>query len=170
MSEAQRTAMLLDWWSLDADDDEYELLPDDLKKELAHSQEPEAPGGAKQYEPLLTLALRRCYVGVTNEYLQSRLRRCGALEEVIGEPEDLIPCECCGYRTLPERGGFDICPVCFWEDDGSSDLDRVSPANHRTLRTARESFARIGAVDEAGVAKVLPDGRERYRLSRDPKE
>ena len=24
---------------------------------------------------------------------------------------------CCGYRTLDERGAFDICPVCFWEDD-----------------------------------------------------
>jgi len=26
-------------------------------------------------------------------------------------------CPCCGYLTLPERGAYDICPVCFWEDD-----------------------------------------------------
>ena len=26
-------------------------------------------------------------------------------------------CLCCGYRTLDTRGEYDICPVCFWEDD-----------------------------------------------------
>src|SRR5579885_3179586 len=32
-------------------------------------------------------------------------------------------CPCCGYKTLDERGGYDICPVCFWEDDGQDDAD-----------------------------------------------
>jgi hypothetical protein len=32
-------------------------------------------------------------------------------------------CPCCAYLTLPQRGGFDLCPVCFWEDDGQDDLD-----------------------------------------------
>ena len=27
-------------------------------------------------------------------------------------------CPCCGFRTLGTRGGFEICAVCFWEDDG----------------------------------------------------
>ena len=35
----------------------------------------------------------------------------------------LYPCPCCRYKTLAERGGFDICPVCFWEDDGKDDED-----------------------------------------------
>jgi rubredoxin len=28
-------------------------------------------------------------------------------------------CSCCGYLTLDEQppGTFDICPVCWWEDD-----------------------------------------------------
>ena len=26
-------------------------------------------------------------------------------------------CLCCGYQTLDTRGEYDICPVCFWEDD-----------------------------------------------------
>lgn len=34
-------------------------------------------------------------------------------------------CKCCGYYTLSEKpldhngypGTFEICPVCFWEDD-----------------------------------------------------
>ena len=32
-------------------------------------------------------------------------------------------CPCCGFRTLDDRGGDDICPVCFWEDDGQDDHD-----------------------------------------------
>ena len=30
-------------------------------------------------------------------------------------------CPCCGFVTLSERGGDEICPVCFWEDDGQDD-------------------------------------------------
>jgi hypothetical protein len=26
-------------------------------------------------------------------------------------------CPCCGYHTLKAKGKYDICPVCFWEDD-----------------------------------------------------
>lgn len=24
-------------------------------------------------------------------------------------------CPCCGYLTLDERGGYEICSVCFWD-------------------------------------------------------
>lgn len=29
-------------------------------------------------------------------------------------------CPCCGYKTLDEEppDTFDICRICFWEDDG----------------------------------------------------
>ena len=27
-------------------------------------------------------------------------------------------CPCCGYPGLGEPGGFDICSICYWEDDG----------------------------------------------------
>lgn len=27
-------------------------------------------------------------------------------------------CSCCGYKTLDEPpGNYEICPICFWEDD-----------------------------------------------------
>ena len=33
---------------------------------------------------------------------------------------DRWPCACCGYRTLTEgpSGRHELCPVCWWEDDG----------------------------------------------------
>src|ERR1700736_2803504 len=27
-------------------------------------------------------------------------------------------CPCCGYPMLDGRAGYDICPLCDWEDDG----------------------------------------------------
>ncbi|MBW4450056.1 MAG: hypothetical protein KME38_25295 [Spirirestis rafaelensis WJT71-NPBG6] len=33
-------------------------------------------------------------------------------------------CPCCSYKTLLERGGYEICPVCFWEDDGQDEEDK----------------------------------------------
>ena len=31
------------------------------------------------------------------------------------------PCPCCGYPMLSERGGYEICRLCNWEDDGQDD-------------------------------------------------
>ena len=32
-------------------------------------------------------------------------------------------CPCCGHLTLSERGGYEICGECGWEDDGQDDHD-----------------------------------------------
>lgn len=88
-----------------------------------------------------------------------------------------VRCLCCGYRTLDERGAFDICPVCFWEDDcyliydkqdehgqiksvywnnncddedynGEDILDIPSGANHGlTLRQGRANYKEFGACE-----------------------
>jgi hypothetical protein len=34
----------------------------------------------------------------------------------------LVKCPCCGFPTLDERGGNDICELFNWEDDGQDDL------------------------------------------------
>lgn len=58
-------------------------------------------------------------------------------------------CPCCRRLTLEERGGFDICPVCFWEDDGQDDRDadivRGGPNGGLSLTEARENYLRVGA-------------------------
>ena len=67
-------------------------------------------------------------------------------------------CPCCDYYALKGRGRHEICPVCWWEDDGSDlgALDAVSDANHISLRQARRNFERLGAADSAAVSLVPP--------------
>ena len=32
-------------------------------------------------------------------------------------------CPACGYMTLDERCAWEICAICFWEDDGQDNVD-----------------------------------------------
>lgn len=61
----------------------------------------------------------------------------------------VYPCPCCGFKTLSERGGYDICPVCFWEDDGQDENDaevvRGGPNGWLSLSEARANFQDCGA-------------------------
>ena len=56
------------------------------------------------------------------------------------------PCPCCGYLTLSQRGGFEICELCRWEDDGQDDphADEVwgGPNGRYSLSEARQNFER----------------------------
>jgi len=61
-----------------------------------------------------------------------------------------ISCPCCGYPTLGERGGYEICELCWWEDDGQDDTDadivRGGPNHGHSLTEARENFMRFLAM------------------------
>jgi hypothetical protein len=69
-------------------------------------------------------------------------------------------CPCCGFLTLDARGGDDICPVCFWEDDGQDNHDadevRGGPNSALSLSEARENYRRLGASDERHLPSVRP--------------
>ena len=59
------------------------------------------------------------------------------------------PCPVCGCLTLEEIGGYEICPVCFWEDDGDRDPDSKNSANEGlTFLEGRENFLKYGAFHE----------------------
>jgi hypothetical protein len=69
-------------------------------------------------------------------------------------------CPCCHFRTLSERGGCQICPICFWEDDGQDDHDaelvRGGPNGSLSLMQARLNFAASGACDPQHRKNVRP--------------
>ena len=84
--------------------------------------------------------------------------------------EKLLPCPCCDYRTLAKRAEYDICPVCFWEDDGVDldELEQHSGPNHMTLSEGRDNFKALGACDEKSRQHVLPPER-RAKFQRVPR-
>jgi hypothetical protein len=58
---------------------------------------------------------------------------------------DRVRCPCCGYPTLTEHAGYEICELCNWEDDGQSDSDADEvwggPNADYSLTEARRNFA-----------------------------
>jgi hypothetical protein len=75
-------------------------------------------------------------------------------------PQLPLRCPCCGCKSLRERGAFEICQVCFWEDDGQDDYDadvvRGGPNGLLSLAEARANYRRFGACDERSVSMVRP--------------
>lgn len=72
----------------------------------------------------------------------------GWLTSVLSET-DMYKCLCCGYLTLGEEppGTFQICPVCYWEDDPVQAADPMyeGGANGVSLNQARINFHGFGA-------------------------
>ena len=72
------------------------------------------------------------------------------------------PCPCCGYLTLSQKESFEICMVCYWQDDGlqAEKSDYEGGANQVSLNQARSNFNAFGASEEVFldcVRKPLPE-------------
>ena len=79
-------------------------------------------------------------------------------------------CPCCRYPTLSQSGTYEICPVCFWEDDSiqSADPTYRSGANRESLEEARASFEAIGVMNRRFAAKVRPPTPDEIRRRMPP--
>jgi hypothetical protein len=78
-------------------------------------------------------------------------------------------CPCCGYKTLTSfPGGYELCEICYWEDDGVQvrDPSFEGGANQPSLIQARINFERFGANRECERDKVREPGAKDRR---DPK-
>lgn len=75
----------------------------------------------------------------------------------------LNQCPCCDYFTLTSRKQYEICKVCFWEDDGIDidKLDKLSWPNHLTLREARSNFISFGASNIKYINDVISKNKRR---------
>lgn len=70
------------------------------------------------------------------------------------------PCRCCGFLTLEEEpnGSYEICPVCYWEDDPvqSRDPNFSGGANKPSLNEARRNFGQLGVSEARFGSHVRP--------------
>ena len=71
--------------------------------------------------------------------------------------EERFACPCCGYKTFFEKpnGSYDICDVCFWEDDSiqNDSPDYAGGANKPSLRQAQKNFMEFGAKRRDVIGK-----------------
>ncbi|KPE48986.1 hypothetical protein AOB46_22495 [Chryseobacterium indologenes] len=74
----------------------------------------------------------------------------------------MFACPCCNYKTILEKGNYEICTICFWEDDGNMDESRYSQVNHMTLKEAKYNFKMIGAILDKFLKHVDQEGKLKY--------
>jgi len=69
-------------------------------------------------------------------------------------------CACCGHFTLDEKpeNTFQICAICFWEDDGVQlhNPDYEGGANTVSLNQAKANFKKLGASEVCFLKSVRP--------------
>ncbi|MFH0068443.1 CPCC family cysteine-rich protein [Peribacillus sp. NPDC056705] len=66
-------------------------------------------------------------------------------------------CLCCGYKTLDEEppGTYDICEICFWEDDGYQyEHQDEDGANYVSFREAQQNYKKFCAKGERSLQYV----------------
>ncbi|MDR1423550.1 MAG: hypothetical protein LBI92_02945 [Azoarcus sp.] len=61
---------------------------------------------------------------------------------------ELFECPCCKNQVFAEQGGYEICPICHWEDDPvqSNEPDYAGGANQMSLNHAREVWIKTQSI------------------------
>lgn len=76
-------------------------------------------------------------------------------------------CPCCGYKTFIEQpnGNYDICEVCFWEDDPIQldDPNYEGGANRVSLRQGQKNFIEFGACEIEMIKNVRQPTKDEQR-------
>lgn len=77
-----------------------------------------------------------------------------------------LPCPSCGFLVFNEPpGSYDICPICFWEDDDVQLRfpDFAGGANKPSLMDAQRNFAEFGASERRFLLRVRSPTEEDIR-------
>lgn len=124
----------------------WDVLPESLRKEFEEGELKDDPS-SERYDNVLLIWLQFSLQAISNEYLKKEL----GLDLVEGEPVKFQSCPCCGCRTIEERGNYDICKVCWWEDDGQdnehADKETGGPNYGISLTQGRINFIKYGIYD-----------------------
>lgn len=155
LSPEERESWIRDCWMINISREEYSSLSDELRKEIDNVIEP-TDFSSERYTPLIVVSIIVEYCGVNNEYISTELSSLLGEQVIVeGLVENMYPCPCCGYLSLPEHiddRAYDICPVCFWEYDGIETDERYSSPNHMTLGEGKSNY-QLFSVSEKRLEK-----------------
>lgn len=160
LSDKEKLDILHEYWIYEDEEDirtdiansEIPELSESIIKLIINTEEPTLPITA-ELDPLILDYLIFELNYVLNSYIAKKLKEIGLEYKIEGEEEETEACPCCDYYSI--GGGWDICPVCFWENGG------IGP-NGIGLRTARQNFIKYGAMDEKSLPFVDPEGKAKY--------
>ncbi|MCB0156423.1 MAG: hydrolase [Anaerolineae bacterium] len=78
-----------------------------------------------------------------------------------------MPCPVCGYHTFEVLGAWDTCSVCGWNSDPVQETmpDDPTGGNGISLNEARGNYEMLGAISEAKLSEVDPNGTKKYPRS-----
>jgi len=67
-----------------------------------------------------------------------------------------FPCPCCGHVVFEESLCWEICPICFWEDDPVQVADPwfEGGANKPSLIQAQQNYKSFGAMERRFTSNV----------------
>jgi hypothetical protein len=85
------------------------------------------------------------------------------LERYVDMSKERFTCPCCGHRTFTEPpGSYEICSVCFWEDDVVQLLDPAyqGGANVLSLMDCQVNYQQFGACEDRFVKNVRPPEKD----------
>ena len=72
-------------------------------------------------------------------------------------------CPCCGYKTITEGGNYELCSICFWEDESVQSADPwfEGGSNNLSLFEAQQNYKKFGAIEHRFVKSVrLPNAKD----------
>ncbi|MCG8574626.1 MAG: hypothetical protein MI810_07065 [Flavobacteriales bacterium] len=163
-SEGEREEELHEVWFTNwSEVDGWENLSQEIKNSIKTGSLPK-DYLAQKYDEVLYFKFRDQFKGYRNEYLVKQT----ALQITSGEAVKLDACPCCGLRSIEARYAFEICTVCWWEDDGE-DNDRLNGmgANEVSLTEGRLNFIQHGIYNpERDDLRELQDEPEKFEKER----
>jgi len=152
------------------DDPEWKNLTPQTRTELSGDGVQIVDPRNTRYDGALLMPLKYGWLGSRNEFLLERLLQAGVdCSKVIGDIEPMFTCPCCGLNTLTEEASYDICKVCWWEDDGldNSSAHRHSGPNHISLIRGRINVLLSGIFDPGrGDLLSKQESSEKYERGR----
>lgn len=145
MSEGDRLNEALGHWFMEPGDAGWERLTETTKNLMKSRDYPHPEDDLVDLAEFAVSASLERYM---NDWLSRRAsQELGRTVTVVGAEPRLESCPCCGFKSLPNRGEYDVCSVCLWEDDGCEDPKRRSGPNRSSMENYRTTCEFEDAVD-----------------------